>query len=53
LVVAAASDDNVRDYIMMEDLLQDMAADANGSGYGDEDDAVMDPKGYRAYGGNS
>jgi hypothetical protein len=40
----AASDDNARDYITMEDLFEDMAADDDGGGDGDEDAAVRDPE---------
>jgi hypothetical protein len=43
--VAAASDDNARDYITMENLFKDMAADDDGGGDGDEDAAVRDPEG--------
>jgi hypothetical protein len=43
--VVAASDDNARDYITMEDLFEDMAADDDGGGDGDEDAAVRDPEG--------
>ena len=42
---AATGDDNFRDYITMEDLFQDMAADDDGGGDGDEDAIVMDPEG--------
>jgi hypothetical protein len=37
--VAAASDDNARDYIMMEDLFQDMAADDDSGG--DANEAIV------------
>ena len=35
--LAAASNDNARDYITMEDLFQDMAADDDGGGDADEE----------------
>ena len=41
----ATSDDNIHDYITMEDLLQDMSANDDGGGDGDEDAAMKDPKG--------
>ena len=40
-----ASDDNVHDYIMIEDLHQDMATNDDGGGDGDEDASVKDPRG--------
>jgi hypothetical protein len=36
---------NARDYITMEDLFEDMAADNDGGGDGDEDAVVRDPEG--------
>jgi hypothetical protein len=44
-LAVAATDDNARDYITMEDLFQDMAADDDGGRDGDEDAAVRDPEG--------
>jgi hypothetical protein len=43
-LAVAASDDNARDYITMEDLFQDMAVDNDGGRDGDEDAAVKDPE---------
>jgi hypothetical protein len=43
--VAAANNDNARDYIMMEDLFQDMDADDDGGGDTDEEAIVRDPEG--------
>ena len=42
---SAASDDNARDYITMEDLFQDMAADDDGVEDADEEAIVRDPEG--------
>jgi hypothetical protein len=42
---AAAGDNNARDYITMEDLFQDMAANDDSDGDGDEDAIVKDPEG--------
>jgi hypothetical protein len=40
-----ASDDNVCDYITMEDLLQDMTTNDDGGGDGDNDATVKDVEG--------
>ena len=42
---AATSDHNAHDYIMMEDLFKDMAADDDGGRDADEEAIVRDPKG--------
>jgi hypothetical protein len=44
-LVAAASDDNAHDYITMEDLFQDMAADDDSGGDADEEAIVRDLEG--------
>jgi hypothetical protein len=44
-LVVAANDNNARDYITMEDVFQDMAANDDGGGDGDEDAVVRDSEG--------
>ena len=41
---SAVSDDNARDYIMMDDLFQDMDVDDDGGGDGDEEAIVRNPE---------
>ena len=43
LAAPAVSNDNFHDYIMIEDLLQDMATNDDGCGDSDEDAAMNDP----------